>query len=119
MISRTTLSDLLSSLLRRWQHRPAPAATAAPAAPPARRRVVGELGPLHTYLADRYADTVILTFEQIEAINGAPLPPAARRDGTWWVPGAAARHTDAWTLAQRKATVNLQARLASFERVAL
>jgi hypothetical protein len=118
MNPRSTLSDVLSMLLRKWQGRPGIApAVAPPPSPAPRRRPSGELGPLQTYLTDRFADTVVLTFDQIESITGVPLPAEARSEEAWWVPGTAARHTDAWTMAQRKATVNLPARLAAFERV--
>ena len=121
MAPRTTLLDVLSTLLRRWQHRPgAPAAAAPPqAAPPPRRRPSGELAPLQTYLTDRYADTVVLTFDpdRIDHRRAAAGRGAERRCVVGAGSAAASRHTEAWTLAKRKATVNLQARLASFERV--
>jgi hypothetical protein len=81
----------------------------------------GEYLALHTYLENRYAHTVVLTFEQMEALIGSALPPQARSDRGWWI-GArtdapAARHRDAWILARRTAAPNLIAGIVAFERV--
>ena len=91
----------------------------APAVLP--RRMSGEYLALHTYLEIRYAQTVVLTFEQIEALIGSALPPQARSDREWWIaarmdaPGA--RHRDAWILARRTAAPNFVAGIVVFERV--
>ena len=73
--------------------------------------------PLYTYLDRRYAATVVLTFEQIEALLGfAPASPALA-DAEWWTGGVANdRHTAAWTAARRSAAPQLSARIATFER---
>jgi hypothetical protein len=74
---------------------------------------------LYTYLDRRYASTVVLTFEQMEALLGFALPEPARTRPDWWT-GAALRpgwHSDAWTVAGRTATPNLPARTVAFERV--
>jgi hypothetical protein len=92
----------------------APASTA-----PERRRQAGADELLFDYLEDRYAQTVVLTFQQIEDLLGSGLPEPARLDGGWWLepengtPGA----TRAWTLAGRTARPNLQAQTVTFERV--
>ena len=39
--------------------------------------------PLTRYLADLTADEVTLTFAEIEAIVGVPLPPSARNPNFW------------------------------------
>ena len=39
--------------------------------------------PLTRYLAALAVDAVTLTFSEIEAIIGAPLPPSARRSTFW------------------------------------
>jgi hypothetical protein len=75
--------------------------------------------PLYTYLEHRYASTVVLTFEQIEALLGSPLPASAWTERDWWT-GAADqtdRHSAAWTGAGRTATPNLSARTVTFERL--
>src|SRR3954469_11331252 len=43
---------------------------------------------LYKYLHDRFADTVVLTFEQIESLLGCALPDQARLDQQWWTNGA-------------------------------
>ncbi len=74
--------------------------------------------PLFTYLERRYATTVVLTFEQIEALLGFPPPAQAFADTEWWTgPGCSDdRHTAAWTAAGRTAAPQLRARIVVFER---
>jgi hypothetical protein len=89
---------------------------------PARRanpRVPAEYLSLHAYLDHRYATTVVLTFEQVEALLGFALPGPARVDRGWWTGAAASidRHADAWEAAGRDATPNLLARTVAFERL--
>lgn len=74
---------------------------------------------LHTYLRDRFADTVVLTFAQIEDLLGGALPDAARVEPAWWEtdhehPSAQAR---TWVQARRNATPHLLAQTVAFERV--
>ena len=104
----------------------APASTA-----PERRRQAGADELLFDYLEDRYAQTVVLTFQQIEDLLGSGLPEPARQDRGWWLEpqtGATAGTTAAttagttgatraWTLAGRTASPNLQAQTVTFERV--
>lgn len=45
---------------------------------------MGKYDPLGTYLARRTEAEVPMTFRQIEALIGAPLPPAATRHRAWW-----------------------------------
>ena len=77
-------------------------------------------GVLYEYLEHRYADVTVLTFAQIEDLLGFGLPQLARTYDAWWTPGATNEegtpHADAWTLAGRTATPNLQARTVTFER---
>jgi len=42
--------------------------------------VPAEYLSLHKYLENRYADTVVLTFSQIEDLLGFVLPESARRE---------------------------------------
>ncbi|MCE7986576.1 MAG: XRE family transcriptional regulator [Caldilinea sp. CFX5] len=39
---------------------------------------------LYLYLRQQHEDTVTLTFADIEAMVGAPLPPSARTQRAWW-----------------------------------
>ena len=76
-----------------------------------------EYRALYTYLEHRYAGMAVLTFEQIEALLGFPLPAPARTDQDWWTdrvdPHA---HSAAWTGAGRTAAPNFSARTVTFER---
>lgn len=92
----------------------------APDAPDAPRlQVPAAYMPLFTYLDRRYATTVFLTFEQIEALLGFPPPAAAFADAEWWTgrSGTNDRHTAAWTAAKRRAAPRLTARIVAFERL--
>ena len=75
---------------------------------------------LYQYLEGRYANTVVLTFHQIEDLLGFALPDSAHVNQTWWADDDQDGHSDAqsrsWTLASRTATANLQARTVAFER---
>jgi hypothetical protein len=86
---------------------------------PQRRRQAGADQLLFDYLEDRYAQTVVLTFQQIEDLLGTGLPEPARQDGGWWLEPetGATGGTRAWTLAGRTARPNLQAQTVTFERV--
>ena len=81
--------------------------------------VAAEYLSLYTYLEHRYASTVVLTFEQMEALLGFALPERARTDPHWWTSAAVRpdRHSDAWTVARRTALPNLLARTVAFERL--
>ena len=75
---------------------------------------------LYRYLHDRYADTVVLTFGQIESLLGFPLPDQARLNQQWWtnaaVTPAGSHCSDAWILARRVAAPNLLAQTVVFGR---
>src|SRR5687768_14501093 len=66
---------------------------------------------LYEYLEKRYANTVVLTFGQVEDLLGFALPDLARTDQEWWtradISTAEARWSDAWRLASRTARPNL------------
>jgi hypothetical protein len=88
------------------------------------RRIAGAYQALHGYLDRRYADTAVLTFEQIESLIGFALPDRARTHDDWWASDAsdgtdavASGHRDAWRLAGRTATPNLRAGTVAFDRV--
>lgn len=77
----------------------------------------GKYLPLYTYLEHRYANTVVLTFRQIEDLLESALPDLARTDASWWTPVAAdARYSLAWTQAEMTAKPNLLAQNVIFER---
>ena len=75
---------------------------------------------LHKYLCERYAQTVVLTFAEIEDLLGFALPDAARRQRDWWTGSAERAEPQArlWTDANRTAVPNLIAGSVVFERVA-
>ena len=83
-------------------------------------RVKGRHAALHKYLNERYADSVVLTFDEIEDISGFPLPDRARNDGHWWTAASltseVAPYSDAWLRADRSALPNMAARKVTFER---
>ncbi len=93
---------------------PSPARTHLPSEVPADYR------PLHKYLTGRFADSVVLTFAQIEDLLGRPLPGLAYSDLAWWISpgegGAASPQVRSWSLAQRTASANLGARIVTFDR---
>jgi hypothetical protein len=72
---------------------------------------------LFKYLDERYANTVVLTFGQIEDLLGFALPAPARTDPGWWVDAIDASCAEVWRLAHRAATPNLQAGHVIFERI--
>jgi hypothetical protein len=75
---------------------------------------------LYTYLDTRFADTVVLTFAQIEDVLGFALPAQARLQPEWWTDATtnvvAPHYSDSWTLARRTAVPNLNAQIVSFAR---
>ena len=87
---------------------------------PAGRQVSGPYRPLHIYLDTRFADTVVLTFAEIEDVLGCRLPPTARLDCAWWGNSSGdsigPHQSEAWTRAKRTAVPNLQAGSVSFAR---
>ncbi len=90
----------------------------APEDVPLRFTGPAEYRPLHQYLRDRFADTVVLTFAQMEDLLGFALPEAARVDLAWWATDHERPSTQArvWTQARRTATAHLLARTVEFER---
>jgi len=84
------------------------------------RRLSGNYNLLYDYLEHRYADTVVLTFAQMEDLVGFGLPDEARTDSQWWTLANADSdspiHSNAWILSRRVAAPNLSARTVAFER---
>jgi hypothetical protein len=98
---------------------PRRAAHAETAKPPG-RVMSGKYLLLYTYLENRFANTVVLTFEEIEDVLGFALPDQARLHRTWWTDAetnaAGPAYSDSWILARRTAVPNLLARTVMFER---
>ncbi|OLE83923.1 MAG: hypothetical protein AUF76_05025 [Acidobacteria bacterium 13_1_20CM_2_65_9] len=94
-------------------------ATQAPATPQP-FAVPAEYLSLHKYLDDRYANTVVLTFAEIEDLLGFTLPDLARLQQEWWANADAGSSPSAqsrsWTQASRSAKPNLLAQTVVFER---
>ena len=82
--------------------------------------MTGKFLPLYRYLENRYANTVVLTFGQIEDLLGFALPDLARTNLEWWTVTetrtAEPRYSDAWTLGRRTAKPNLLAQNVVFDR---
>jgi hypothetical protein len=98
------------------RQREANAATAKPRG----RVMTGTYLLLYKYLENRYADTVVLTFAQIEDLLGFPLPDQAHLRQEWWTDAettaAGPNYSDSWILASRTAMPNLLAQTVAFER---
>jgi hypothetical protein len=87
---------------------------------PSSRSSVWEYQGLYRYLENRFANTVVLTFAQVESLLGFALPDLARLRPDWWaspeagaVPSSQSR---SWIEANRTATPNLRAQSVTFER---
>ncbi len=79
---------------------------------------VWEYRSLYRYLDDRFADTVVLTFAQIESLLGFTLPDLARLRPDWWAtPEVPSSQSRSWVDASRTATANLSAQSVIFERI--
>ena len=92
---------------------------AAETATPPGRVMSGKYLLLYKYLENRYANTVVLTFAEIEDLLGFALPDQARLRRDWWTDrntSAGADYRDSWILASRTAAPNLLARTVVFER---
>ena len=78
---------------------------------------------LYDYLMNRYANTVVLTFAEIEDLLGFRLPELARFQQDWWTDAdsntALTAHSQSWTLASRTARANLLAQTVVFERASV
>ena len=72
--------------------------------------------PLQQYLTAQAGDQLGMSFADIEAIIGAPLPPSTWR-GTWWANHAGYPQAQAWlTAGWRVAAVNFAWRTVTFVR---
>jgi hypothetical protein len=90
--------------------------------PPSKPRLLAvpaEYLSLHKYLHERFANTVVLTFAEIEDLLGFALPDGARLQPEWWANGdtsSPSAQSRSWTQASRTAKANLLARIVVFER---
>jgi hypothetical protein len=79
-----------------------------------------EFRPLHKYLRARFADSLVLTFDQIVDLIGQPLPAVAYTESAWWASSeevdAASPQSTAWICADRTALANLLTRTVLFDR---
>ena len=84
------------------------------------RAMSGKYLLLYKYLENRYADTVVLTFAEIEDLLGFRLPDQAHLREEWWtaavVTGVGLNYADSWVLASRTAIPNMTAHTVSFAR---
>jgi hypothetical protein len=115
--------DWLKQRRRRAAHQQFEAnAPVAKVARPIGRVMSGQYLLLYQYLENRYANTVVLTFAEIEDLLGFALPDQARLRQEWWTDAAITvtgrDHSDSWTLASRTAVPNLLAKTVAFERAA-
>lgn len=80
----------------------------------------GKYVSLYTYLENRFADTVVLTFAEIEDLLGFTLPDLARLREDWWTSPdlhtGRPQFSDSWILANRTARPNLMALTVVFDR---
>jgi hypothetical protein len=107
-----------STAYPRREARPA-SPVSSDAAKPHGRVMSGTYLLLYKYLENRYADTVVLTFAEIEDLLGFELPDQARLHREWWTAtdvNAGSNYSDSWVLASRTAVPNLMARTVVFER---
>ena len=70
---------------------------------------------LFKYLRDRFADRVVLTFNEIEDLLGFSLPESARLEHEWWLIEPSPQ-SQSWTLANRSAVANLTSGRVVFDR---
>jgi len=115
-ITRTT-----AQAWERWRARHTPHDLDEYRITPPRERsaaVIAGYGPLYVYLERRYASTVVLTFEQIEALLGFAPPPSAFVETTWWTrPASPGAPLTPWAAAGRRATPRLHAGVIAFDRI--
>jgi hypothetical protein len=100
--------------------RPQREVSAEPAKPQG-RTMSGKYSLLYRYLEDRYANTVVLTFNEIEDLLGFTLPEQARLQQEWWTSAVKSvpesNYSDSWLLAHRSAVPNMLAKTVAFERL--
>ena len=87
---------------------------------PQGRVMSGKYLLLYKYLENRYAETVVLTFAEIEDLLGFTLPDQARLHQEWWTDAdinvARPTYSDSWILASRTATPPKMANMTAMIR---
>jgi len=113
------MAPVTAWLRDRWRRKDVPASLRITPSDEARPPVPAAYMPLYSYLDRRYADTVVLTFDQIESLLGFAPPSPAFADADWWTNPCDANdcHAAAWTAARRSAAPRLSARIVAFERL--
>ena len=95
-----------------WLKKPGPARGLSPEVRREPTRAVrppgGRYEPVCRYVENRYADTVVLTFAEVEDLLGFSLPDLARVQLEWWA--------SSLPVASRTVTPNLAAEIVAFER---
>jgi len=116
---RSTLGRAATGLRGWWHRDDAPVSLRVSSPDEPKSPVPAAYMPLYAYLDRRYATTVVLTFEQIEALLGFTPPSPAFADAEWWTHSdrTTDRHSTAWTAARRTAAPHLSARTVVFERL--
>jgi hypothetical protein len=119
MMLAVALRERLLAWMRR--QRSTPRVQPEPDASAGQRLVkAGKYVPLYTYLENRFANRVVLTFAEIEDLLGFTLPDLARLREDWWTGpdshGATPGFSDSWILANRTARPNLLALTVVFDR---
>jgi hypothetical protein len=93
---------------------------ALPTDPVTIAQVPGDYRPLFKYLNGRFADSIVLTFGQIEDLLGHALPGSALSEPAWWTGADAGQvgslQSSSWSQAHRTAKANLVARTVMFDR---
>lgn len=83
-------------------------------------KALAEYRGLQKYLDNRFANTVVMRFQEIEDLLGFALPDSARRQQEWWAnPGAETTpsvQSRSWIQSGRTATANLVAQTVIFDR---
>ena len=117
-----TMPEIRSWMLR-WikGRRPASVRESKPDAANAQPSALSGISePLYKYLDGRYANAVVLTFAEIEALIGFALPGLARLSRDWWTmldpDTTRSRFADSWIRARRTARPNLLALTVAFDR---
>jgi hypothetical protein len=76
--------------------------------------------PLYTYLDNKHANIMVLTFAEIEGLLGFSLPALARRLPEWWADAntdnTPSTQSRSWNQANMTAKPNLSTETVVFER---
>ncbi|HAF63011.1 MAG TPA: hypothetical protein DCK95_11905, partial [Anaerolineaceae bacterium] len=76
---------------------------------------MGKYSPLADYFAKQAADSLTLSFDEIEGIISDDLPKSAYTSEDWWTKSSSPQST-AWSRAGYEVSINLNDRKAEFIR---